>query len=914
MSLKIPCRWLSEWVTLPPSVLELASRLSLAGLEVESIATLGETWDAEKLRVAEVLTIEPHPNADRLCLCTVAYGEGEPLQIVTGAPNLMQYLEQPLPRPPLQASLKVPLALSGAQLIDGHHRDGRMIKLRPGKIRGVRSAGMLCSEKELGLSDRHEGILLLPADAPTGQSLREYLGDQVLEFDIKGGFAHLLCVEGVARETAAIFGRPFESLPSNAIQPPGARQVVDPPFVRLAIDAPQGCRRLTATLIEGIQAGESPFWMQQYLLRAGMRPISAVVDVTNYVMLELGQPIHAYDYDLLRKAPGEAIPSLRVRRALPGGEVLSTLDGETHQVPEGSLLIADGVGAVGIAGVMGGQGSEVSAKTTRVLLEAAQFDFASIRQTSQRLKLPTEAAQRFGKHLSPALAARAGWRAAQRIQQCCGGVIHAVQGHAVQGDLYPQPLRHDALTVDAAFVTRILGEAIPQAEQRRILENLGFEVSLCTSASGDEDRLRVTPPAHRMDIKAPIDVVEEIARIHGYDRIQPTLLADDLPPQRRHVQLEGRERVGDLLCGLGLHEVITYTFTDPALERRLGGAPEEVCISSGAMAPPESAGEPARKSTQKSTERRTDAVVVASLGSHVALRNPLSAERSHLRQRLLGGLLQTARENLRFGEEVSLFEIGKLFFPSLSSNGDEDGLPRALPCALPREIEALGVLLCGKKAASWGQSAEEPEFDFYHAKGIVEALLDGLHIEAYTFRPHREDAYHPGRCAGIWVAAPEARASSGKDAAGEVRLGVLGELHPALLRDFDLGGRKACAIEMPLATLFEHWQEDHPLRPLPTVPAVYEDLAFVVDESVTAAQVRDELLRAGAPLLHEARVFDVYRDPKLGSQRKSLAFALTYQGTQTLTEKQVTAVRKRVVARLQAKLEAHLREPDATSA
>ncbi|MBI3994217.1 MAG: phenylalanine--tRNA ligase subunit beta [Candidatus Lambdaproteobacteria bacterium] len=830
MALRVPISWLRDFVDVPLAPQELAERLTLAGLEVESINAIGAQWDPQKIVVGHITAIAPHPDADRLCLCTVDYGAAAPLTVVTGAPNLTALLGRGLPATPLKA----PFAMVGAELIDGHAADGRTLKLKAGNIRGVRSEGMVCSEKELGLSEDHEGILLLPPDAPTGMPLNEYLGDHVLEFDIKGGFAHLLCVHGVAREAAALLGTPLRSDVWRVGGQHGHTRSPTPPFMALEIADPQRCLRFTATLVQGVRIGPSPFWMQQRLVRAGMRPINAVVDVTNYVMLELGQPLHAFDFSSLRGEQGGGRPLIRVRCAHPG-EGITTLDGVQRPLDEQMLLITDGGGAVGIAGIMGGLESEVTERTTDVLIECASFEFLSIRRTSQLLKLRTEAGDRFGKRLDPERCAAAGMRAAYLIHDICGGTVHPVQG-----DVYPRPLAPQAITLPLDFVHHLLGVPIPRTDVVRILEALEFRVE-------GEDPLRVTPPLHRLDIGIPADLVEEIGRIYGYDRMAPTLIEDALPNQRRNMRLDGTERVRDLLTGCGLDEIITYSMI--ALEDEARLHPERQAVA------PE---------------------------DYVALRNPLATERGHMRRRLLAGALGTARDNLRFLPRVRMFEVGRVFQPRAGA-------------VLPDEPLRLCAVMAGlRQPASWHSGRDETPMDFFDIKGVAETLLDGLSLGAIEWRPGEQAAYHPGRCAQVSV--------------GDTPLGAVGELHPRVAQAFGLGAHPVCALEFDLEALLVLWQDGHQMTPIFPHPPVYEDLAFIVDAALSAGDVQRLIAQTGRPLVTDVRLFDLYQDSRLGEGRKSLAFALTYQSLErTLTDQDVAKVRARIVKRLEHELHAQLR-------
>ncbi len=585
--MKIPLSWLKDFVNITLSPAALAERLTLAGMEVESINQIGELWDRDKVYVGQILDVKRHPEADRLTLVRVEYGGETPLRVVTGAPNLYPYIDQDFSggRGP-----KVAFALAGARLVDGHSEERRIVKLKPNKIRGIMSEGMVCSEKELDLSEEHEGNLILPDDAPVGTPLVGYLGDAILEFDIKGAFGHLQSVAGIGREAAALTGQPMRRDALTILDRQPVEIVPDADFVGIVIGVPDLCPRYSAALIEGLKIGPSPFWMQQRLRRAGMRPISNVVDVTNYVMLELGQPLHAFDYDLLRARAGGGRPTIIMRRAHPG-EHLTTLDGVDRALDPDMLMITDTAGTIAVGGVMGGANTEVNDGTTAVLLEAANFNFLSIRRTSGLLKLNSEAGSRFGKRVDPELTVKALARACELLAQVAGGIARPIYG-----DVYPGKPQSRSIDLDPAYVNRILGVEIPVEEMMRILEALEFEVRVDKETGKQVDQetrkqgnkgageqgnkdgalvylstcLLVTVPSHRQDIAIPADLAEEIGRIYGYDRLAPTLLEDELPPQRRNVALEGEEKVRDILAGAGLEEVITYSMIDVRDEAKLG--------------------------------------------------------------------------------------------------------------------------------------------------------------------------------------------------------------------------------------------------------------------------------------------------------------------------------------------------------
>ncbi|MCK4450877.1 MAG: phenylalanine--tRNA ligase subunit beta, partial [Anaerolineae bacterium] len=482
--MKVPLSWLKDYVDITIPIPELAERLTLAGLEVETIEYIGLPgaelpWDAEKIVVGELRAVRFHPNADRLVLAEVEYGGPAPEVVVAGPPSLLEMRGQS------DLHLKVAFAMEGVRLYDGHAEGWRVRKLKKTNIRGVPSRAMVCSEKELGLSDEHMDIIYLPDDAPVGTPLADYLGDAVLEFDIKGPFAHLYSVFGVAREVAALLGVPLRRDVHEVLERHPAELTPMADFIELEIADPDLCPRYSAAFIRGVKVGPAPFWMQTRLRHAGMRPINNIVDITNYVMLESGQPLHAFDYHLLRSRPGLSLalsvvegdaeglgddrPAIIVRRAQPG-EQMETLDGELRTFDDEMLLITDGGGPVAVAGVMGGLKSEVTEATTDVLLESANFHFLSVRRTSRLLGLTSDASQRFGRRVDPELTVKAAARAAHLMAELGGGaVVPAI------GDLYPGRQPQRVIELDPAYVTRVLGIEVPTDEIVRTLTSLEFQ-------------------------------------------------------------------------------------------------------------------------------------------------------------------------------------------------------------------------------------------------------------------------------------------------------------------------------------------------------------------------------------------------------------------------------------------------------
>ncbi|HID61490.1 MAG TPA: phenylalanine--tRNA ligase subunit beta [Anaerolineae bacterium] len=843
--MRVPLSWLKEYVDITLPVEELAERMTLAGLEVAAIEHVQvpedrPAWDPEKIVVGEIVEVRPHPNADRLTLAVVDYGGDEPEIVVTGAPNIKVG----------DTGLKAPFARRGARLYDGHVDGWKLSTLKPGKIRGIRSEAMVCSEKELGLRDSHEEVLLLPHDAPVGVPLADYLDlssipthDIVLDLDLTPNLARCLSIIGVAREVAALTGQKLKKglmgltgFPSDLLVPSGPSL----PWVEIEIADPDLCSRYSATLTKGVKVGPSPYWMQRRLTLAGMRPINNIVDITNYVMLEWGQPLHAFDYNKLRGRTDDGPPVIIVRRARPGESIITLDDVERALTPD-MLLITDPEGPIAIAGVMGGFESEVTVETTDILLESANFDNVSNRRTSQALKLPSEASLRFGKGIPASLTIPAITRATELMRQLARGVI--AQGIA---DAYPVPQKTVTVEITPAEVERIMGIALGRDEIVRILESLEFKVR---TVEGDEDRLLVTVPDHRLDVELPADLIEEIARVYGYDRIPTTLMSDELPPQRQNLALEREEWVRDVLAGCGLTEVITYSLTNLESVGKLG---------------------------LDEAELREE--------NYIRLANPLTSEREYMRRTLMNHLLETLRDNLRFTDRVAIFEVGQVYLP-------KEGKP------LPDEPRRLGIIMSGPRMPRSWLAASAEAMDFFDLKGVVETLLTRLGVAEYTFEPTAHPTFHPGRTA-------ELRLSATRDKP----LAILGEVHPLVRETFDLPDQPVCLAEFDLEALLARAQAVRPMQPISRFPPVVEDLAIVVAEEVPARRVQEVIAQAGGELLTQVTLFDVWRGGQIPVGKKSLAYTLTYQGwDHTLGPDEVNQVRERILQQLAEELGAELR-------
>ncbi len=843
--MRVPLSWLKEYVDITLSVPELKERLTLAGLEVTGVEEIGKSWARDKVFVAQVLKVEQHPNADRLVLATVDYGGEKPLRVVTGAPNLYPYVGKDLG----DGGPKVAFALVGARLIDGYSEKYREVTLKPSKIRGILSEGMVLSEKELGLSDDHTGIIILPDDAPVGTPLADYLGDTIFEIDLTPNLGRCLSMIGVAREVAALTGTTYRV--PESIVPEGALPAATE-LAKVDIEDPDLCNRYTAMIIRGVETAPSPFWMQQRLRRAGMRPINNIVDITNYVMLEWGQPLHAFDYDKLAARADGGVPHIIVRRARDG-ERMRTLDGVDRTFTRDDLLITDEKGPIAIAGVMGGEETEIDESTVNILLESASFDPISIRRTSTRLKLPSEASYRFARVVPPELNHRGARRAVSLMAKLASGDV--APGMV---DAYPVKQEQPVVEITAAEVNRLLGTSMTTDEVAESLERLEFDIER------KGELLRVAAPWYRRDVEIPADVVEEVARIVGYDRIPETLMSDELPPQRRNVQLEGEDMIRDILVGSGMQEIITYPLIGSDTNSKL------LAATGG----------------EGFTEPRPDAEyeipAILPPEASVRLANPLSREHDTMRSTLIPSMLITLAYNLRFADRLAMFEVGRAYWPV---DGEK----------LPREPRLLSLGMIGPVRESWWQEKKVKEADFFALKGVLEALFDRLGIaDDVRFEPLSNPVFHPGRAAEVFR--------------GKQRLGVVGEVHPLVREAFDLPSQRVVVAELDLVPLAEAAMHPTELKPISQFPAVKEDLAVVVDADIPAARVAEEIRKGGGRLLQDVRLFDVYTGKPIPPGKVSLAFSLTYQDfSKTLSDKDVAKARRKIIDRLQKRLGAELR-------
>jgi len=812
--MRVPLTWLREYCDPSLDAAGIAERLDLTGTELERIEQVG-VGAVDGFVVGKVLSADQHPDADRLKVCSVDVGAGEPSTIVCGATNVA-------------AGQTVPVALPGAVMPDG-------TKLGKAKLRGVESSGMILAEDELGIGDLHAGIVVLDDGLAAGLPLIEALpiADEVLELEITPNRPDCLSVYGIAREVHAATGAPLADDPSDAdAEPSGGDTAEDHASVEIA--DPDVCLRFTARVFEDVKIGPSPLWLKQRLIAAGQRPISNVVDITNYVMLAIGQPMHAFDLDKVR---GSKI----VVRTAEDGEQMTTLDDEQRTFDSSMALVCDAEGPSGIAGIMGGQISEVSDATTRVLMEAATWVGPNLLKTSKTLGLRSEASTRFEKQLHPEQAMAAQRLASRLMVELCGARL--VPGTI---DAYPQPAEPRMIELGLDRLERMLGTRVPDAEVDSILTSLGFE-----TAASDGSLTVTVPPWRDADVQRPADLVEEIARIYGLDKL-PTTLPARQGAIGRLTHAQGlRRRLEDALRDRGLDEIVGWSFTSP---------------------------------------EALDHLRIGDLAT-LAISNPLSEDHSVMRPLLLSALLDAARHNVSHGANgVALFESAHVYRPD-GGLGAPDGSPGgATPAA---ERHHIAGLLTQSAPATWRSPAGKA--DFYAGKGLVEALMSAAGLQPYV-EPASLPFLHPGRTATVTAVAADVLTNGNEP--GLYEIGWIGELHPLVAREWDL--ESAVAFELDLDTIAELTDGALPTyADVPTFPAVLQDIAVVAATGVTAANVLEAVRKGGGELLASAEVSDVYEGEQLGEGNRSLTVRLEFRAPdRTLTDDEVTERRQAIEAAL----------------
>jgi len=839
--------WLKEYVEVDLPLPELAYALTTLGLEIEDIRLIGlpkpqgDTkgfsfngleWAKDKFVVAQVEEVMPHPNADRLVLCRLNDGKQE-LTVLTGAPNLYDYKG----KGPLEKPIKVAYAREGSQLYDGHQTGFVLTTLKRMKIRGVESFSMICSEKELGISEEHEGVMILDEDAPTGVPLADYLGDAVFSISIPANMTRCASMIGLAREVAAYLDHPLR-MPDLTL-PAGVGKTSDQ--VKIEIRNPDLNPRFAVGLIRDVDPKPSPYMVQLRLKLAGMRPINSVVDATNYVMLETGQPLHAFDYDVLVKRAGGKAPTI-ITRTAEQGEKLTTLDSIEHTLEEYTVLVADTAGSLSIGGIMGGEESEIRPDTTSILLEGASWNFINLRRSLKYLRINSEAGYRLSRGVHPALAEIG-------VRLCLRRMLEWSGGQLAEGlvDAYPLPYKDPLVTLTPADVARLLGVELTAEQIAAYLRRLLFECEV------HGEQVTAKAPAHRVDIGegeiGKADVIEEIARLYGYEKIPSLIIASELPPQRPNPVEERNQFFQDTLVSMGLQEVISYRFTNPEQENRIYPA---------------------------------DAKPQGEI--YVELQNPIAVDKRVLRRSLLACVLEALERNARLRDRLALFEIGPVFLLDDKQQ-------------LPDQPYRLAIAMSGlRHPRAWDQKSSE-KMDFFDLKGVVDALLSGLHLEDVKFEPAAHASFHPGKCARLSIAGESA--------------GWLGELHPQVMKNYDFGDAAVLAADLDMEKLYRLSPKSFTAAQITAYPPVIEDLAMIAPENVASAEIVRVIRGAGGFLLKQVELFDIFRGEQIGAGNKSLAYRLTYQApNRTLTDKEVGKQRERIIAQLEKELGVKVRKAD----
>ena len=803
--------WLKDYVDIEESVYELAEIITRAGFEIGGVEPTNK--GVSGVVVAKVLSCEDHPDSDHLHLCTVTTDGTNVIQVVCGAPNIA-------------AGQTVMFAQVGAKLPGG-------FKIKKAKLRGVESNGMICSMQEIGIdedlvaAEDKDGIRVLPDDAPLGADVMEYLGlnDYVLDVDLTPNRSDCLSVYNIAKEVGALLKKPVKPIEIATLDGETVNEKM-----QVNNEAPELCHRFTGTMVEGAKVGRSPIWMEHRLQCAGMRPISNLVDVTNYVMMELGQPLHAYDYSTLAKH------EITVRTAQKD-EHIKTLDGQDRELNEETLLICDGERAIGIAGVMGGENTEVASTTQDVFIESACFQATNVRRTAVRLGLRTEASLRFEKNVNIDMTAFAGWRAANLMVETAGAKL--VPG---QIDQYPTPHEPTVVSLKYQKVNDVLGTNISFENMRGYLVDLGFVV-----LEEDADGLTVQVPSHRPDVSIQEDLIEEIARLYGYDNIPESLPYGAtnpgvLTPEQRLV-----DRVKNELAGLGLNEIITYSFVSKKHCDLLRYDENDV--------------------------RR----------NQIAISNPLSEDMSVMRTSLLPCMLDTISKNVHHQQQnLALFECSSVFSSDLELTMNN----------LAHEEKNLVIALTGQTGKDWIGS--QKEYDFYYLKGIIETLLNALHVSDWSVEPITGDpTWHPGRTAALYI--------------GDECCGTFGEIHPLVAKNYDLKA-PVYAAELSMDTILNVGEVVPVYEETPKYPAVARDLAIVVEKEVPMNDIKKAILAANPKYLKKINVFDIYEGMQLGRNKKSIAFSLVFQSDeQTLTDDLVQVEVDKIIKAIETECEGQLR-------
>jgi phenylalanyl-tRNA synthetase beta chain len=798
--MKVSLSWLKDYVSIQMDPADLAEALTMVGLEVESVSERYSYLDT--VFVGRIDEIAPHPNADKLHLCRVDTGDGQ-ISVVCGAPNI-------------QIGMLSAVALPGTEFPEG-------FVLEKSIIRGQLSEGMLCSEGELGLGEDRSGIMTLDPSLSVGSKLTSALAlsDTVFEIEITPNRPDCLSITGVAREIAAIqklrLKYPDVKLVDNG------NQIAERTSIK--IEAPDHCPRYVARLLEDIKVKPSPFWLQDRLLSVGLRPINNIVDATNFVLIESGQPLHAFDFDRLAE-------NRIVVRTASKGETFVTLDQKERVLDDDILMICDGQKPVAIGGVMGGLNSEIEESTTRVLLESAYFNPVSIRRTSKRLGLSTDAAYRFERGVDPEGQIVAANRAAKLMADLGAGRL--ISGLI---DEYPKRQSVNSLKLSAKNTNRLLGTHLQRKKIAKLLKSIEFSVDQ-KNAGKDEDILTVTPPSFRVDISRPEDLMEEVARLSGYNNIPTTFPPMPAAERSAHKEIDLRQRIRQLMTGFGFRETINYSFMHKQSGDRLRLKPDD----------------PRRKL--------------------VDILNPLTEDQAVMRTSLVPGLLQTLHYNFfQQIKNLKIFEIGKIFI-------NED------PRQLPREPEILAGIWTGSRHdASWHDQATD--CDFYDIKGAVEGLLTALQIEGIEFTQLPEKACTYTR-AGY----------TAQILCNHIPLGLVGEIHPVVLANYDVK-QAAFLFEIHFDHLLPLIKDTRQSRPIPKFPAIFRDITIIINNDIETQKVIAAAQQQQEALVESFTLLDVFEGKPIAERKKSVSLRVTYRSAvKTLKDEDVSPIHQSIADRL----------------
>ncbi|MCB0378357.1 MAG: phenylalanine--tRNA ligase subunit beta [Bdellovibrionales bacterium] len=810
--MKISLQWLNDYIDLRDyndRLDELSSLLTKSGLEVEDMENPSAHWD--HIVVGELLEVGRHPDADKLTLCKVNVGGQEPLQIVCGAKNHKQ-------------GDKVAVATVGAVLPGD-------FKIKKSKIRGVESFGMLCSKTELGLSEESDGILIMDKAVKVGAPLKEAFGegDVVFELNVTPNRADCLSHIGLARELSTLLDRPVKKT-SPEIRESG--KAIDD-WIKVQLKDDQGCPRYCGRIISGVKVGPSPTWLQQRLQAVGVNSINNIVDITNYVLFEYGQPLHAFDYSQIQKQ------TITIEKAKTG-ESFTTLDGTEVKLNDHDLLIKDGGRAVALAGVVGGQNSGVSASTTDIFLESAFFTAEGVRKTSRAHGIETDSCYRFSRGVDPEQTLAAMDRAAALIQELGGGEIQ--KGHV---DLYPKPVEFNPIKISIDYVSERLGFTIEAQDF------VGWMKRLCCQVNGSGDTYEVTPPSYRWDLNIPEDLVEEFARLHGYDQLEETLPKLVEEPTPHAFAFDFNNKVSQLLAGLGVYQSVNYAFTGENLWKSVWGR-VDVAQSCGL----------------KISE------------APVKLKNPISEELAVMRESLLPSLLKNVSHNNNHG-----ISFGRLF--ELAPTHYREG-------EVYKEEMRLALAFWGQAEGLWDTQNKIPLI--YTLKMVVEGLLTKIGAKNWRWQNMAELApgFHPGQSIQLFYE-------------GKI-VGLMGTMHPQLKADQKIRSEVAWA-EFNFEALSARQPRQPQFHSLPKFPSVERDIALLGPETVSAQDIGAEIKRAAGPLLESFQVFDVYQDKALKEAgQRSIAFRMHFQSAkETLNDEQVNELRDKVVNSVCQKLGLEIR-------